>query len=134
MKTKLELTRLITHCKKETPFKLDCDSREIVKLDYSKLLKVNEHDRKLVRSGLKDGCLIEWWITSKIYDYVFKLRFYLIYGLDDIEDWINCNFPIVLTHYCRLYRYRKEDEYDVVSVEVDFDRQSIEDIIEYVDK
>ena len=81
-----------------------------------------------------NGCLIEWWITSEIYDYVFKLRFYLIYGLDDIEDWINCNFPIVLTHYCRLYRYRKEDEYDVVSVEVDFDRQSIEDIIEYVDK
>lgn len=95
------------------------------RLDYSKLLKVNEHDRKLVKHGVKYRHPIDWWITSELKQYIQLLRVYLTKHKDsNIEDWINCNFPISLTRYL----YVNDDE----CVEIDFDSQTVNDIIEYV--
>lgn len=95
------------------------------RLDYSKLLKVNDCDKQLVKYGLTDSCPFDWYITSEIKRYIQLLRVYLTKHKDsNIEDWINCNFPISLTRYL----YVDDDE----SVEIDFDSQTIDDIIEYV--
>lgn len=62
-------------------------------IDHRKLLKVNEHDRNLVKYDVTYTRPIDWLIKSETKRYVQLLREHLTDTRDDqnrdTEDWIN---------------------------------------------